>query len=55
MSHAGERGFTGEMAAATVMLAGRDFGARGRFDRGDGRSDRPEGRFDRDKSSGEEE
>jgi len=48
VSHSPERGFTGEMAAATVMLAGRDFGGRGRFDRGDrgeGRPDRGEGRF----------
>jgi small subunit ribosomal protein S18 len=42
VSHAPEKGFTGEMAAATVMLAGRDFGGRGRFDRG---GDRGEGRF----------
>ena len=39
VSHRPEKGFTGEMAAATVMLAGRDFGAR-RFERGPG-----EGRF----------
>jgi small subunit ribosomal protein S18 len=45
VSHTPERGFTGEMAAATVMLAGRDFGGRGRFDRGEGRGDRGEGRF----------
>ena len=49
VSHNPERGFTGEMAAATVMLAGRDFGGRGRFDRGEGRGegrgDRAEGRF----------
>ncbi len=34
VTHRHEKGFTGEMAAATVMMAGRDFGGRGRFDRG---------------------
>jgi small subunit ribosomal protein S18 len=36
VTHRHEKGFTGEMAAATVMLAGRDFGGRGRFERGEG-------------------
>jgi small subunit ribosomal protein S18 len=35
VTHRHERGFSGEMAAATVMLQGRDFGGR-RFERGAG-------------------
>lgn len=38
VSHRHEKGFNGEMAAATVMLAGRDFGAR-RFEGRDGGRD----------------
>ena len=50
VSHRGEKGFTGEMAAATVMLAGRDFGGRGRFERGPGEGG--QGRFNQDRNEG---
>lgn len=45
VTHRHEKGFTGEMAAATVMLAGRDFGGRGRFERGEGGGGGGGGRF----------
>ena len=55
VTHKPEKGFTGEMAAATVMMAGRDFGGR-RFDRdggggGGGRGAPGEGRHSGPSSS----
>ncbi len=56
VTHRHEKGFTGEMAAATVMLAGRDFGGR-RFERGapEGRNNQSSGGDFGSKASAEEE
>jgi small subunit ribosomal protein S18 len=55
VTHRHEKGFSGEMAAATVMLAGRDFGGR-RFERGsEGRNNSSSGGDFGSKASAEEE